>query len=163
MLGVPLRAALANNTPTRNAMLFGMHGGHLNITDGRYVYMRAPVHAENRPLNEYTLMPTHMRNRFSVEELQDIELVEPFAFTKGCRLIKVGGRSWAAAHQFGTLLFDLEHDPTQNQPIQDPAVEERLIRMMVELMLQNDAPPEQYVRLGLESYVNAKQHAKEIA
>src|SRR5690606_23108258 len=92
MLGVPLRDAIAHNASTREAAIFGMHGGHLNVTDGRYVYMRAPVHADNRPLFDYTLMPTHMRNRFDVSELQDIELAEPFSFTKGCRVMRIAGR-----------------------------------------------------------------------
>jgi hypothetical protein len=153
MLGIPLRDTLANNTPVREAAIFGMHGGHINITDGRYVYMRAPTHAQNTPLYEYTLMPNHMRSRFAVEELQNIELAKPFTFTKNCRLIKVPGRSWAAAHQFGTLLFDLESDPKQSAPIQNSEVEERLCRQMVELMQQNDAPPEQYARVGLEHLV----------
>jgi hypothetical protein len=132
-----------------------MHGGHLNVTDGRYVYMRAPVHADNRPLYDYTLMPTHMRNRFDVDELQDIELAEPFSFTKGCRVMRIAGRPWASHHEFGTLLWDVEADPRQRQPLNDPAIEERMIRLMVQLLQQNDAPLEQYARLGLEAYVHA--------
>ena len=46
--------------PTREANLFGVMGAHVNVTDGRYVYMRGPV-ADNTPLYEYTLMPTHLR------------------------------------------------------------------------------------------------------
>ena len=45
----------------------GHHGTHVNITDGRYVYMRAPLTRENGPVYEYTLMPTHMRAMFSPE------------------------------------------------------------------------------------------------
>ncbi len=43
--------------------------------------MRGPVDpAQNTPLCDYTLMPTHMRYRFAVEELQDIQLAAPFSF-----------------------------------------------------------------------------------
>ena len=163
MRGIPLRHAIADGAPVREAALFGVHGGHVNVTDGRYVYMRAPVHADNSPLYEYTLMPTHMRHRFTVEELQDITLAEPFSFTKGCRTMKIAGRSWATAHTFGTLLFDLENDPEQLHPIHDSAVEERMIRLMVQLMQQNDAPPEQYERLGLEAYIRTDIHTEQIA
>ena len=38
MQGIPLREALASGAPTQEAGLFGVHGGHVNITDGRYVY-----------------------------------------------------------------------------------------------------------------------------
>ncbi len=149
MQGIPLRETLANNTPTREAALFGMIGGHVNVTDGRYVYMRAPATPENEPLFDYTLMPTHMAARFGVDELQDIQLAEPFSFTKGCRIMKIATRTWVNPHQFGTLLFDLATDPAQDHPIDNPAVEQRLIAHMVRLMRETDAPPEQYERLGL--------------
>lgn len=38
---------------------------HVNIYDGKYIYMKAPVSEKNTPLYEYTLMPMHMRNMFS--------------------------------------------------------------------------------------------------
>ncbi len=93
MQGIPLRDSIAEDAPVRDAALFGVHGGHVNVTDGKYVYMRAPARADNSPLFEYTLMPTHMRHRFTVEELQEIELAEPFQFTKGCRTMKIKGRA----------------------------------------------------------------------
>ena len=51
--------------------------------------------------------------------------------------------------EYGTMLFDLEQDPKQEHPIQDEAVEARMKMNMVRLMEENDAPAEQYVRLGL--------------
>ncbi len=68
MQGIPLTAAVTADHRLREAVLFGIHGGHVNVTDGRYLYMRAPVELANRPLYEYTLMPTHMRHSFAVEE-----------------------------------------------------------------------------------------------
>ncbi|MBV7339012.1 sulfatase [Chloroflexi bacterium TSY] len=149
MQGIPLGDAVASNAATREAVLYGVHGGHVNVTDGRYVYMRAPVAPDNTPLHEYTLMPTHMRNRFDPQELQDIQLAEPFSFTKGCRVMKVAGRSWINYHQYGTLLFDLQADPCQENPIQDQAIEARMIDHLVRLMKENDAPSEQFERMGL--------------
>lgn len=99
----------------------------------------------------------------------------PFGFTKGCPVMRIDGRSfgempkkflpavrslpngdyilgrYAEAKQ--TLLFDLEKDPDQLSPLHDPAVEERMIRLMVDLMKQSDAPAEQYARVGLEAYL----------
>lgn len=87
MQGKSLNSVIKNNEPIHDGLLFGIHGGHVNCTDGRYVYMRAPLFNKNpekfnQPLFEYTLMPTHMRCMFSVVELQDIQLAEPFSFTK---------------------------------------------------------------------------------
>ncbi len=53
-------------------VMFGVFGGHVNVTGGRTVYMRL-CGAENGPLYEYTLMPTHMRARFSPAELQSLD------------------------------------------------------------------------------------------
>jgi hypothetical protein len=145
--GSPL--PVASDEPVREAGLFGIHGGHVNVTDGRYVYMRAPVSADNTPLYEHTLMPTHMRGRFSPEELSGLELAEPFAFTKGVRTIRVDGRTFFNPYRFGTLLYDLRTDPDQRTPIIDDAVELRMASLLVDRMRANDAPASQYERLGL--------------
>jgi len=151
MQGVPLRETIARDKSVRKAGLFGLHGGQVNCTDGRYVYMRAPVSADNTPLYEYTLMPTHMRQPFGVDELQETTMVEPFSFTKGCPVMKIAGRGWVNPHRFGTVLYDLENDPTQQHPIDDPEIERMMIEHMVRLMKENDAPAEQFERLGLSS------------
>ncbi|WP_338119883.1 sulfatase/phosphatase domain-containing protein [Paenibacillus thalictri] len=43
VMGQPLREVIESDAPVRDALLFGIHGGHVNCTDGRYVYMRGPV------------------------------------------------------------------------------------------------------------------------
>ena len=94
-------------------------------------------------------MPMHIRSRFAVEELADIQLAEPFAFTKGCRLMRVAARPRMDPHPFGTLLYDLEQDPAQQHPMRNDDIERTMIDHMVRLMQQNDSPPDQYERLGL--------------
>ena len=87
-----------------------------------------------------------------MENLAAAELAGPFPFTKGCRLVRfpVDGK-WIGAHDHGTLLFDLEKDPQQEKPLSDPGVEKRMVAHMVRLMKENDAPPEQFERLGVET------------
>ncbi|MEX0653796.1 MAG: sulfatase [Phycisphaeraceae bacterium] len=151
MLGADLAPAVADDTPVREAAIFGQFGGHVNVTDGRYVYMAAPP-AEQRdaPLYEYTHMPTRMKGRFTAEEMQGLDgLAEPFSFTKGCRTMKIRG-GWSPLREgFETMLFDLEQDRAQNQPIADEAVEQRMRDHLVQLMRRCDAPPEQFERLDL--------------
>jgi len=144
MQGAPLA-----DPPGREAGLFGIHGGHVNVTDGRHVYMRAPVSPDNAPLHEHTLMPTHMRGRFTPQELADLELAEPFGFTKGVRTLRMSGRTLFNPYQHGTLLYDLAADPEQLHPLVDDEAELRMATLMVELMRANEAPPGQYERLGL--------------
>ena len=38
---------------------------------------------------------------------------------------------------------------SQEHPIHDPETEQRMVENMIRLMEENDAPEEQYVRLGL--------------
>ncbi len=149
MQGVPLTRSLAAERPLREGVLYGVFGGHVNVCDGRYVYMRAPVMPDNTPLYEYTLMPTHTRHTFSVEELQDIQLAEPFSFTKGCRTMRIASRANAGMHRFGNLLFDLENDPAQEHPLHSLEIEARMVALLTQLMEASDAPPEQFTRLGL--------------
>jgi len=153
MQGKSLKETLLTDKPVREAALYGIHGGHVNCTDGHYVYMRAPVSRGNQPLYNYTLMPTHMRNRFSIKELNDIELAEPFPFTKGCKTMKIRSSGIPELdfnpYNFGSLLFDIEKDPKQENPIQDCDVEKMMTAHLIRLMKENNAPEEQYKRLGL--------------
>ncbi len=153
MQGKSLKPVILADQPIRQAALFGIHGGHVNITDGRYVYMRAPQSADNTPLFNYTLLPMHMREIFSLKEMQHMQAHAPFSFTKGCPVWQVPSYGIPeldiSAYGFGTMLFDLSVDPQQEHPISCAVVEERMKELMLQLMRENDAPPEQYTRLGL--------------
>lgn len=133
----------------REAALFGAHGGHVNVTDGRYVYMRACASSTNSPLYDYTLMPTHMRARFAPQELSDASLTGGFTFTKGAPVLRVPTQAMGNPWWHGSLLFDLENDPEQRTPLADDDLELRMAGLLVELMRSNDAPAEQFTRLGL--------------
>jgi arylsulfatase A-like enzyme len=89
MQGKPLAQVIREDKPIRDYALFGIHGAHVNITDGEYVYMKAPVSQENGPLYEYTLMPAHLRCLFSVDDMQKAALRSAFSFTKNCQLLKL--------------------------------------------------------------------------
>jgi len=153
MLGKGLAGVIANDAPVREAALFGMHGAQVNVTDGRYVYMRAPVSEHNQPLYNYTLMPTTMRGFLPVEQLKRAEMHPPFSFTRGIPTMKIPTGAWHAGKRdvFQTRLWDVENDPEQTVPVEDPAAEAAMIDHMLRLMRECDAPQEQYTRLGLEN------------
>jgi arylsulfatase A-like enzyme len=152
MQGKSLGPVLDNDSPIREGALFGMHGAQINVTDGRYVYMRDPIPG-NRPLYEYTHMPTHMRSRFSVEEMRTMTIAPPFSFTKGVPVMKIeaipGFQTGTSQRQFGARLYDVLKDPGQEKPLKDKEIEERMIRLLVALMKENDCPREQFARMGL--------------
>jgi hypothetical protein len=113
--------------------------------------MRAAA-GDNTPLYEYTVMPTHMASRFTPEELQAWEVSPGFSFTKGCPVMKIAGRGSHVAftaHEQGHLLYDLQRDPAQASPFADTEAETMMIGHLVRLMQENEAPPEQFERLGL--------------
>ena len=148
--GKVLKDTINSDVKVREAGLFGTHGAHVNITDGQYVYMRGPKNPLNKPLYNYTLLPTHMREFFSIYELQTIELNEPYSFTKGCKILKTSARHrYGNPYIYGSLLFDLVHDQRQENPIYDSNIEKRMIQLLREEMKKNDAPLEQYERLGI--------------
>lgn len=151
MLGKSLGNVVANDEPVREYAIFGYRGGTLDITDGRYKLLVMPK--EKAPqMFDYTLMPTHMSARFSVQEMQQAELVEPFSFTKGCRVLRIPISLWKVAGlNFGDeILFDLKNDPYENSPIYDEAITARLKAAMRDLLKQNDAPNETYACYGLQ-------------
>lgn len=150
MKGKPLNDVIQSDVPIRETALFGYHGGYTNITDGCCLYMRAPINRSNKPINEYTLMPTHMRCMFGTDELQDIELEQPFEFTKGCKTMKIaGGKGHVNPAQFGSKLFDLKCDPNQTEELEDLEKEVELINQMKRMMIENEAPIEQFQRMGI--------------
>lgn len=162
MQGHPLRDTIANDTSVREYALFGQHGVHVNITDGRYVYMRCPAEGkEQEELFNYIIEPTSYPDAISEDEIRTAELHPGFQFTKGCPVMKIKGGSGIknlgfppkSLLKFGTLLYDLKNDPSQEHPLDNKEIENRMIMNMIRLMKENDAPKEQYARLGLEKLV----------
>ena len=152
MQGVPLRETIRSDAPVREAGLYGIHGGQVCCTDGRYTYLRSPV-PTNEPLCQYTLMPTRHGGRRAFipnEELQTMELHAPLPFTKGLPVMRTKTVSPSGQHLYPTMLFDTQSDPQQAHPLEDPEQEARMCRLMRTLMEENAAPAEQYIRLGLQ-------------
>ncbi|OWV72906.1 sulfatase [Rhizobium sp. R339] len=151
MEGRPLKDTISDNETIREAGLFGAFGMHVNVTDGRYVYMRGPDDPVNQKLLEHTLMPTQMRERFSPEQLRNAELIDGLSFTKGTPVLRMPA---TRPHMLDTtvletLLFDLANDPEQKHPLAAPDIELRMINLMLDLMRRNHAPASQFERLGL--------------
>ncbi|MGI9520686.1 MAG: sulfatase [Hyphomicrobiaceae bacterium] len=153
---LPLIAGEADKI--RDVALYGIFGGAINATDGRYTYFLYPDDMEDKELFEYTLMPMHNRSLFEIWELQQAGLHRGFDFTKGAPLLKIPALPGAkrSPRQGGfadnrTVLYDLKHDPCQTVGIDAPEVEEQMIRYILAEMKSHDAPLELYTRFGLQS------------
>lgn len=155
--GKSLSEVIHSDKPVRKYALFGLHGGHVNITDGRYVYMRG-TNETNSPLNEYTLMPAHINEPFRREELISAELCPSFSFTDGVPVLKMVSNRNAADRRgvhtsYPSVLYDVSIDPQQKQEIRDEEVENRMIEALCLLMRETEAPKEQYKRLQLDKFI----------
>lgn len=157
--GQSLLPLLAQDGPGRSAALYGVFGSAVNITDGRYTYFLYPPEMHREGLYQYTLMPMHLKEMFSLGELADAQLAPPQPYSKGVPVLKVPAtpkspnytlHGPAVQKDTVTVLYDLETDPQQQHPMAQPEVQRRLEAEIIRLMRQNGAPPEYFARLGLD-------------
>jgi arylsulfatase A-like enzyme len=159
MQGRSLLPLLDADRPQRSGALFGYFGGAINVTDGRCTYHRFPPDPRSQELYQYTLMPTHIWEPFTTEELAAASLVQPLPFTKRAPVLKIPVTSRSpmfdnygpgALLESETRLYDLAADPGQAAPLSSPDLERAMMLLMRDLMRANDAPPEAYARIGIE-------------
>jgi hypothetical protein len=154
--GRSLRAAFDGGS-VRQTGLFGYFGKATNITDGRYAYFRNPVNADAGPLYEYTAMPTRFNSWPDRADYDRVEMGRYFGHTYNLPLYRFpakgqvpqhhpGEASYVARHQ----LWDLQDDPDQEAPVDDPLIEARMVDRLAAELRACEAPPEQFTRLGLE-------------
>ena len=149
MLGHDLGPVLDHDTPVREDAIFGYYNSRLNYTDGRHTYYRVPRDTDVQT-HLYTLACCNMRG-FKGGELEGATLTEPLSFTKGRPLLKLPSANrpvWTHPDR-DDLLYDLQQDPDQQQPLDDDALVQRFEGRMAALMAAADAPDEQYTRVGL--------------
>lgn len=158
--GHSLIPLLRGDDGKRDSVIFGYFGAAVNVCDGRYSYFRYPTLPKADSLHEYTLMPTRMTERFSVGDLVGATLHPSFSFTKGAPVLKLDpktGHSGKPVEVQGmefedmqSALFDLETDPAQKTPLDDPKITARLCQQIITNMAMLDAPQEAYHRFGLQ-------------
>ena len=157
--GKSLLDILENDEQIRKALIYGYFGSACNITDGQYTYFRYPEKMSASGLYEYTLMPTRMTSRFSIKELSDLTLSNPFEFSKGLKLLRVKPKvsdnndplevQGMSFEDVRSSLFDITIDPDQKIKLDKPEVVNYLLTEMSELMKKADAPQELFERLKL--------------
>jgi arylsulfatase A-like enzyme len=158
--GHSLLPCLHGEPKLRDIAIFGMFGGPIGATDGRFAYYLFPDDLLAPGLYEYTLMPTHLMTRFTPEELRTAALAEPFDFTKGAPVLRYDAlpnamrapmNDFKGFEGVGTVLFDLANDPRQERPLRDPAIEARLGAGIAAALEAHDAPDELLAGYGLAS------------
>jgi hypothetical protein len=148
----------------REALLYGIFGKSVNIFDGRYAYLRRTVSPDNGPLFIYGSVMSLLReyigyDTMSDEEIQAIETGRFLPWTnypvyrvaaKDCHWTNNGLAFERLNRLFpSSMLFDLEKDYQQDNPLEDSDREKKMQQKLYELMKKHDAPKEQFERLGL--------------
>jgi arylsulfatase A-like enzyme len=159
--GRSLLPVLAEDRKLRDVAIFGMFGGPIGATDGRYTYYLYPPDLYAPGLSEYTLMPMHLHSLFSIEEMRTARLAGPFDFTKAMPVLKIDALKDARRipmhddklfdTEIGTTLYDLARDPKQLEPFRDAASETRIRAGIAAVLAEHDAPSEIFRRYALSS------------
>ncbi len=145
----------------RDTAIYGCHGMAVNITDGNYTYFRAPVGEDNYPCYIYTAIPTTLHGFLGTDVMDSIEMGRFLGFTdypvykipmafKGKKYDNVRYVFESLRFISDTLLFDIEKDYAQNNPIKDAGAEELMIQKLAKAMKDADSPEEQFERLGIK-------------
>ncbi len=150
MDGKSLTPIVNGNKKSHENILFGIHGGHINIYDGKYILMKSPEKV-NQPLVSWTLMPTNMRGFYKKHILEKGVLIDGGRFTNGIPCIKYEEQVYVDPLQFGNLLFDLEADPEQENPLEDSKIMQEMCIKLKKAMDKVEAPEEEFIRIGLEN------------
>ena len=148
--GKSLLTYLDKDAENKFTALYGYWGGGINITDGKFSYFHYPENfsQQNPDRYQYTLMPTHMRQFFSNEELQTATLHKPFDFTKDIPLLKInrierktdGG--YKGFEDTKSALYNLQNDPGQLTPLVDEKKSNEYQQMMIDIINEYDPPKE---------------------
>jgi hypothetical protein len=157
--GKSLQPLLAQDRQLREVALYGIFGGSLNVTDGRYTYFHYPADLSGEGLYEYTLMPTHMNRMFPVDQLRGATLGRAFDFSQGVRPLRIPALRQGERPELNggfldarSMLFDLRDDYAQKRPLDAadrPEVVERLISAARAVLRRHDVPDEVFERYAL--------------
>jgi arylsulfatase A-like enzyme len=147
MTGQDLDPVLRDDAAVREGAIFGYFGMPIHVTDGRYLAILG-VTDRKVAFHAYTWMPTEMRNFLHRNCLEAAELVEGLPFMKGLRVPRVPWQIRCAEHP-PRLLFDLQTDPGQMHPLNDPEILASLESMAVTLARKAYAPDEILAPFGL--------------
>lgn len=147
MDGTSLLPILESDNSIREYALFGMHGGHVNITDGHHVYMRGEKNS-HIPLVECTMMPTLMRGFFPKQWLETVTIQKGNRFTNYLPYMKFSSQPTHSSIQTRDYFFDVIADPKQELQLQNSNIQKKFENALRQRMIELDVPIEELQRMG---------------
>lgn len=148
--GKSLIKAMQEDISIHESILYGIHGGHVNITDEEYTLMKSNINDDNQPFVECTLMPTNMRGFFTSDVLKTALLMEGDSFSRGIPYLKYTSKTYLNSKIFGDILLDSEGNEIDISTHID--LYESYKRKLANKMKEVDCPSEEFLRLGLKCF-----------
>ena len=131
----------------RDYALFGWFGSTVNVTDGRYTYLREANEA-NEPLYQYGCMAGNYDHWWPRTSFASIEAGRFLPYTD-MPVFRLPMHHARTPFVSDTLLYDRQTDPAQEHNLAGTPLEITYIELLERAMRESDAPAEQYQRLGL--------------
>lgn len=149
--GKSLRPMIEEGKPGKDYVLYGAHGLTVNVCDGRYTYFRAA--RRDDCCYEYTTSLTTIRDWLGKDIPERIEMGRflknvPFPVYK----VPAVKNPIVKDNQYlqEDALYDIQADYGQTQDLTDPDLVGAMEALLKRALEENDAPTEQFTRLGLE-------------
>ena len=92
-----------------------------------------------------------LRGFINKEALDTMKQRKGNRFTNQYPYTEIEVSTYIDSYSVGHLLFDLEEDPQQLTPLDNPDVEERMIQKLIKIMDRIEVPESEYIRLGLRN------------
>lgn len=148
--GKNIEPIITNNQKIHEEILYGIHGGQVNIYDGKYCYMMSCD--TNATTYNDTLMPTNMRGFFKLDDLNKANYVEGGRNANHNKVLRVPlSFNIYQKNVYPSMLFDKEKDPYQTTPLVDKEIETMMQNKLYKKLLEVDAPNWQLKRLGFKT------------
>lgn len=148
----------------RDSLIYGYFGKTVNVTDGKYTYLRKTPSPDNEPLYIYGANMSTVQSFFGFDcmdpaDFSKIEMGRYLRWTE-YPVYKISGKlvtsdgpaifmTTPPLYMENSMLFDLEADYHQEHPIHDDKLEAFYIEKLKQCMEEAETPLEQYERLGL--------------
>ncbi|MGI6366958.1 MAG: sulfatase [Anaerolineae bacterium] len=133
--------------PGRPWALYGWFGRNVNISDGRFTYLRA-ANADNAPLYQHGCMASTHGRYWPREAFAEIEAGRYLPYTD-MPVFRLPVHQPTTPLLAQSHLYDREVDPAQEVDLVGTAAEPPMRALLERALREVGAPPEQFQRLGL--------------
>ena len=145
MDGCSLKNVIENNEPIHESILFGIHGGQVNVYDGKYVYMKSGV--ENSEVYNMTLNATQMRGFLSLSDIDKATLVDGGKYSHHHKVLQIPCTK-RMPFRYADAIYDLKNDPHQEHNIINETLQKEMDEVLKKALVKADAPKWQMERMG---------------